>query len=105
MASACSTWIRPSASAVAGEVVVGRGLGRAASRGAPAAGELWSVGVPVRGRGGTGLGAELGLVGVGQQSGLQLGELGLRGLHLCDGGGGLGGVHRPQRHVGDIGQF
>ena len=62
------------------------------------------VGVPVRGRGRPGVGGELDLVGVGQESGFELGELGLGSQHLVDDGGGLGRVHRPDRDGGDRGQ-
>ena len=44
-------------------------------------------------------------LGVGQESGFEGGELGLGGLDLADGGGGLVGVHRPQRQVTDLGEL
>ena len=45
---------------------------------------------------------DLGPVGMGHQPGLELGELGLGGLDVVEGGGGLGGVHRPHRDPGHI---
>ncbi len=83
-----------------GEVVVLEALGEPHRpvRRDPGGGR--GVGVPVRGRGGTGGRGDLGPVGVGQQPGLELHQLGLRGLNLGEGGGCLGGVHRPDRHLG-----
>ena len=82
---------------LAGEVVVLEALGEPHRPVCLGPGGPGGVGVPVRGRGGTGGRGHLGPVGVGQEPGLELGQLGLRGLDLVEGGGGLAGVHRPHR--------
>ena len=85
----------------AGEVVVLEALGEPHRpvRGDP--GGAGGVGVPVRGRGGAGVGGDLAPVGVGQDACLELGDLGGEGVELVEGRGGLGGVHRPDRDLGD----
>ncbi len=84
MASACSAWTRPSASALAGRARGSEAVRephRPVCRGPGGAG---GDGVPVRGGGGAGEAGDLGAVGVGQDPGLELGDLG-GAVELCEG--------------------
>ena len=105
MTSACSTCSRPSASAVRVSVVLLERSGEPGLAVGFAAGELGVVGQPVRGRGGAGVVAEVDLVGVGEDPGLELGDLGGQRLQRGEGAGGLVVVHRPQAGVGDGGDL
>ena len=103
MASACSTWTRPSASAV--RVCVAAARAPSASRTTPCAARR-----VVRVAAACQFAVEDAAVSPGRSIRLawdsarafELGELSLGAQELFDQGGGLGGVHRPHRHPRDL---
>ena len=89
----------------AGRLVGLEGRRRAASSGARPGRVMVAVGEPVRGGGGTGLRRRRRSVSAWASSrAFSSASCAFGGQHLAEGGGGLGGVHRPQRDVRDRGQ-
>ena len=73
---------------------------------AAGAGGPGAVGVPVRGRGGPGLRREARSGRRGRGGGTSSSaSCALGGLDLVEGRGGLGGVHRPDRDLGQVGEL
>ncbi len=100
MASACSTWMAPAASAVRVRSWSSRPWASRIARCAWArvVRVAWACQFAVEVA--PGGGGDLGAVGVGQEPGLEGGQLGLGGLDVVEGCGGLGGVHGPDRGLG-----